>query len=282
MLSCRAPAKINLTLEILSRRDDGYHNLRSLMVPVGLYDRITIDQASRASFSTNVPALLDDNIMLRALAAAGVAAPLRISLEKGIPVGGGLGGGSSDAAAVLQAAMDGAFGPIEARDHLAIARSLGSDVPFFLLGCAGLVEGTGERITAVGKTPAWHALIVRPAAVVGTADAYRLLAASRSGGVPSRPRATSRTLAAIDALQRGDFAALQEQLVNDFHDLILAAYPPIARAHAAMRAAGASRALLSGSGSCLFALFPNERDARAVHNDIARDAIEDAFVAPLL
>jgi 4-diphosphocytidyl-2-C-methyl-D-erythritol kinase len=284
MLSYQAPAKINLTLEILSRREDGYHNLRSLMVPVGLYDCITVDHASSSSFTTttNVPALLDDNIILRALAAAGVAAPLRISLEKRIPVGGGLGGGSSDAATVLQAAMDGAFGAIQVPDPLEIARSLGSDVPFFLLGCAGLVEGTGERITAVGRTPAWHALIVRPAAVVGTADAYRLLAASRPDGAPSRPRTSSATLAAIDALQRDDLAALQEHLVNDFHDLILAAYPPIAQAHAAMLAAGASHALLSGSGSCLFALFPNEREARAVHDDIAPDAIEDAFVAPLL
>jgi 4-diphosphocytidyl-2-C-methyl-D-erythritol kinase len=282
MLSCRAPAKINLTLEILSRREDGYHNLRSLMVPIGLYDRITVDQASSASFTTNIPGLLDDNSILRALAAVGVAAPLRISLEKGIPIGGGLGGGSSDAAVVLQAAMDGAFGALEARDYLAIARSLGSDVPFFLLGSAGLVEGTGERITAVGKTPAWYALIVRPAAAVGTADAYRLLAASRSDWAPSRPRAASITLAAIDALQRGDFAALQVHLGNDFHDLILAAFPPIARAHAAMRSAGASQAMLSGSGSCLFALFPNEADAHTVHDAMARDAIEDAFVAPLL
>jgi len=282
MLSCLAPAKINLTLEILSRREDGYHNLRSLMVPVGLYDRITVDQAACASFTTNVPALLDDNIILRALAAAGIAAPMRISLEKRIPVGGGLGGGSSDAAAVLHAAMDGAFGTVEPRNWIEIARSLGSDVPFFLLGSAGLVEGTGERITAVGATPAWQALIVRPSAVVGTAEAYRLLAASRSDGAPSRPRAASAALAAVDALQRNDFAALQEHLVNDFHDLILAAYPPIAQAHAAMRTAGASHALLSGSGSCLFALFPNERAARAVLEHIARDAIEDAFVAPLL
>lgn len=282
MLALQAPAKINLTLEVLSRREDGYHNLRSLMVPVGLYDRITVDQASSSSFTTNVPALLDDNIILRALAAAEVATPLRISLEKRIPVGGGLGGGSSNAAAVLLAAMDGAFGTVQTLAWIEIARSLGSDVPFFLLGCAGLVEGTGERITAVGKSPAWQALIVRPAAVVGTADAYRLLAASRPDGAPSRPRTSSATLAAIDALQRRDFAALQEHLINDFHDLILGAFPPIAKAHEAMLAAGASHALLSGSGSCLFALFPNEREAHAVHDDIAPDAIEDAFVAPLL
>jgi 4-diphosphocytidyl-2-C-methyl-D-erythritol kinase len=283
MLTLRAPAKINLTLEILSRREDGYHNLRSLMAPIGLYDRITVEKAPSASFAGNVPALNDDNIILRALAAAGVATPLRIFLEKYIPIGGGLGGGSGDAAAVLQAAMNGAFGEIPTQDWIALARSLGSDIPFFLLGSAGLVEGTGERITSVGRAPAWWAVIVRPAAAVATADAYRLLAASRSNGVPSRPRATSATLAAVDALQRNDFTTLQKYLVNDFHDLILAAYPPIAQAHAAMRAAGASHALLSGSGSCLFALFSNEKEARAVDAKIPRGhAIEDVFVAPLL
>ena len=205
MLTLRAPAKINLTLEILSRREDGYHNLRSLMAPVGLYDRIAVEKASSASFGTNVPALGDDNIILRALAAAGVTAPLRVTLEKRIPVGGGLGGGSSDAAAVLRAAMDGAFGETTTRNWIETARSLGSDIPFFLLGSAGLVEGTGERITSVGRIPAWWTLIVRPTAAVATADAYRMLAASRSAGVPSRPRAASATLAAIDALQRGDF-----------------------------------------------------------------------------
>lgn len=279
-----APAKINLTLEILSRGEDGFHKLRSLMVPIGLFDRITVDQAPCASFSTNVPALHDDNSILRALEAAGVATPLRISLEKRIPVGGGLGGGSSDAATILAATMDGAFGDVEPRNWIELARSLGSDIPFFLLGSAGLVEGSGERLSSVGKTPPWYALIVRPAAAVGTADAFRLLAASRSNGAPSRPRAACATLAAVDAFQRADFAALQEHLVNDFHDLILDAYPPIAQAHATMRAAGASRAMLSGSGSCLFALFPNEREARAIHAALARDAdaFEDAFVAPLL
>jgi 4-diphosphocytidyl-2-C-methyl-D-erythritol kinase len=283
MFTLLAPAKINLTLEILSRRDDGYHNLRSLMAPVGLHDRITLEPAPAASFVSNVPELSENNIIARALAAAGVSAPLRISLEKRIPVGGGLGGGSGDAAAVLRAAMDGVFGTIHERNWIETARALGSDVPFFLLGSAGLVEGTGERITSVGKTPAWWALIVRPSVAVATADAYRLLAASRTAGAPSRPRATSATLAAADALQRGDFAALQERLVNDFHDLILAAYPRVAQAHAAMRAAGAARALLSGSGSCLFALFPDEPAARAVDGKLARgNAIEDVFVAPLL
>src|ERR1700692_709581 len=112
-----APAKINLTLEILSRREDGYHTLRSVMVPIGLYDRIELEAAepgARGSFTVegDAPgAAAEDNLVLRALEAAGVKAPMRVPLEKRVPIGGGLGGGSSDAAAVLRAAVEGRLGP---------------------------------------------------------------------------------------------------------------------------------------------------------------------------
>jgi 4-diphosphocytidyl-2-C-methyl-D-erythritol kinase len=289
MLILSAPAKINLTLEILSRREDGYHNLRSLMAPISLCDRIEIEAASSASFTTNMPTPNDDNIVLRALTTIGVHTPLRVTLEKRIPVGGGLGGGSSDAAAILHAAMSGALHAaldttVEDTSWITVARSLGSDVPFFLTGTGALVEATGERITAVGKLPPWWALIVQPSVPVVTAQAYRLLAAARTiSAAPSRPRNNSVSLRAVDALQRGDFAMLQEHLCNDFHALILAEYPIIARAHAAMLAAGAPQALLSGSGSCLFSLFADETSARETAQAFTRDdAISDIFVTQLV
>jgi 4-diphosphocytidyl-2-C-methyl-D-erythritol kinase len=254
---------VNLTLEVLSRRDDGYHTLRSVMVPIGIFDRIEIEPAERASFRTNDGALGENNLVQRALAEAGVDAPLRVELEKVIPVGGGLGGGSSDAATVLRAAMDGTLGPVAARDWIAAARRLGSDVPFFLAGTGALVEGTGERVTALGTLPPWWVVVAQPPVAVATADAYRRLDAARNGSTPSRPRSTSASLAAVDALQRGDFEALTGALVNDFHDVIVAAYPEIARAADALRHAGANVVLLSGSGSCLFAPFAREADARA-------------------
>jgi 4-diphosphocytidyl-2-C-methyl-D-erythritol kinase len=254
------------------------------MVPIGLFDRIALEQAAEASFSVNIPGLIGDNLVTRALAAAGVRDALRVTLEKHIPVGGGLGGGSSDAAAVLRAAMSGALHASRETDWIAAARSLGSDVPFFLTGTAAIIEGTGERVTALGALPPWWVVVVRPADAVATAQAYGMLAASRAtNGAPRRPRANSATLQAVDALQRVDFNALQEHLVNDFHDLILADRPLVKRAHTAMLAAGASRALLSGSGSCLFALFPDEAQARNSARAIVRDdCIADIFVAPLV
>ena len=267
-----APAKINLTLEVLGRRSDGYHTLRSVIVPIGLCDRI--------EFGAETDGELDaGNLVMRALAVAG-ASGVAVRLTKNIPVGGGLGGGSSDAAAVLRAAMDGELGATHCADWLAAARSLGSDVPFFLTGTAALVEGTGERVTALGTLPPWWVVVVRPHASVPTADAYRLLDETRLGTpTASRRRAESASLRATDALQRKDFAALQRELTNDFHDPIVRAFPEIARADAALRAV-AGTSLLSGSGSCLFALFENEAAAREAGAGIDGGAYESIFIVP--
>ena len=122
--------------------------------------------------------------------------------------------------------------------------------------------------------------IIRPPVAVPTAEAYRRLDAARNG-TPSRSRATSASLAAVDAVQRRDFAALRSLLVNDFHDVILDAYPAVARAHAALREAGATAPLLSGSGSCLFALGEREADARAIAARFEAGAAEAIFVCAL-
>ena len=166
-----------------------------------------------------------------------------------------------------------------------IAEPIGSDVPFFLCGTAALVEGVGERVTALGSLPEWWVLVVRPHAAVATADAYRLLdgARDRDAGSSrqSRPRATSASLAVVDALQRRDFAAFAGAMQNDFHEVILAAYPEVARADAALRASGAEHVLLSGSGSCLFAAFETEAAARASRLRLADENVDAAFCVPL-
>src|SRR5579862_1749160 len=214
-----APAKINLTLEVLARREDGYHALRSVMVPLSLADAIDIEPSERFAFECDAEGLGgDDNLVVRAAAALGAPPPVRITLMKHIPSQAGLGGGSSDAATILRAAMDGAFGAPPRVDWLKIARALGSDVPFFLAGTAALVEGTGERVTPAGSLPPWHVLIVKPPAAVSTAAAYELLDKQR---VPqTRPRNTSVSLQMVEALQRGDFALVRSLMQNDFHDVV--------------------------------------------------------------
>lgn len=261
-----APAKINLTLEILARRDDGYHSLRSVMVPIGLADELTFGPAATFTFRCDPPALARENLVVRALERIGLGnAPLAVSLRKHVPAGAGLGGGSSDAAAVLRAAMAGELGPCEPHDWLAVARELGSDVPFFLAGAPALVEATGERVTALGGAPPWWVVVAVPPVAVATAAAYAQLAQRRTTGAPAtRPRAGSASVRCGEALQRGHYATVLETMTNDFEPIVRETHPPVDATLRALDTAGApGRAMLSGSGAACFALFENEAGARA-------------------
>ena len=274
MLTLRAPAKINLTLEVLARRHDGYHGIRTVMAPLELADELTIEPAARFLFECDRSELGGErNLAVAAIRALGESPPpIRMRLSKRIPVEAGLGGGSSDAAAVLQAAMGGAFGAQPNRDWLRLARGLGSDVPFFLAGTAALVESTGERITPAGSMPHWSVLIVKPPVAVSTAAAYAELDRFER---PQRSRKDSVSIAALEALQRADFAAVEQHMQNDFHELIVSQTPEVAVAIDALRAAGASNALLAGSGSCVFTLAS---DANAIDAIEARLDLPAAYV----
>lgn len=247
----RAPAKLNLTLEVLSRRADGFHNLRSLMIPIDLYDEISIrPNDSGFFFDCDDPGLSQDNLVIRALDALELPTmEMIVRLKKSIPTGGGLGGGSSDAAAILLAAIGGEFGILPEKDYLEIARRLGSDVPFFLARTGALVEGAGDRVTALGRLPSWHVLIVKPPVAISTVRAYADI--DRDLGA-SRPRANSVSLEAIEALQRAQFDRLNDLLMNDFQTVTVDTH--ITNALAGLRAAGAPHPIMTGSGSCVFAL----------------------------
>ncbi|MGC1381712.1 MAG: 4-(cytidine 5'-diphospho)-2-C-methyl-D-erythritol kinase [Candidatus Baltobacteraceae bacterium] len=274
-LTLRAPAKINLTLEVLARRADGYHGVRSVMVPLDLADELAIEPSTSFVFTCSRSDLAGEgNLAMAALRALGPLPPARVTLRKSIPVQAGLGGGSSDAAAVLRAAMAGAFGPPPRIDWMSLARGLGSDVPFFLSGTGALVEGTGERVTPAGALPRWHVLIVKPPVAVSTADAYeRLDRIERE----QRPRNESRSLALLEALQRAEFSTVEALMQNDFHDVIAANTPEIAAAVDALRAAGASNAMLAGSGSCVFTLTERSEEIGSIRERLSLPATFEVF-----
>jgi 4-diphosphocytidyl-2-C-methyl-D-erythritol kinase len=281
MISLQAPAKINLTLEVLARRDDGYHGIRSVMVPLDLADELTIAPSSAFSFACDRSDLQGErNLAYAAVRALGESPPVRIALHKRIPVQAGLGGGSSDAAAVLRAAMMGAFGSDLSRDWLRVARVLGSDVPFFLAGTAALVEGTGERVTPAGAIPRWHVGIVKPPVAISTAEAYALLDTSKR---PSRARSSSVSIAMLASLQRSDFAVVESLLQNDFHDVIATQSAEVRRAVSALHSAGATNAMLAGSGSCVFTIAPQREQVDAVFERLdlspAYERLSTAFAA---
>lgn len=257
-----APAKLNLTLEVLSRVAGGLHGVRSVMVPIDLCDEIDIvPGGDTLQFFCSDPALQNDNLVERAYRALGLRSGATISLRKNIPTQAGLGGGSSDAAMILLTAQRGTFGAVPPIDYLTTALELGSDVPFFLVETAALVEGTGERVTALGRVPNWHAVVVKPPIATSTTQAYMALDESERD---PRPRNASASLALGEALQRAQFDRVVELLQNDFLN-VFATTPEIGQALAMLKDAGAGKPMLTGSGSAVYALTRTaaERDALA-------------------
>ncbi|MBE3560231.1 MAG: 4-(cytidine 5'-diphospho)-2-C-methyl-D-erythritol kinase [Ktedonobacteraceae bacterium] len=264
-LFVRSYAKINLTLDVLGKRPDGYHELATIMQTIDLYDTLCLTAIPEdgVRMICSQPELNgDDNLAARAAQAlrrrCSLTQGVMIELHKRIPVAAGLGGGSSNAAAVLQALRDWWRLPLSSTDMLDIAGSLGSDVPFFLVGGTALCEGRGERVTAL--PPHWPAsmrwlLLVKPAIGVSTAEVYRHLSSSDyTDGTHSR--------AVVAALHHREELRV-EDLHNGLERGVLERYPAVAQAREAVLQAGASFVRLSGSGPTLFAPFADlERAAR--------------------
>ena len=253
----QAYAKINLTLDILGRRADEYHELATVMQTVDLYDTLclTATNDDRVTLICTTPGLSNqENLAARAAQLVRQHfAPrqgIGIELYKRIPIAAGLGGGSSDAAAVLLALQQWWQLPLSPTDLLHMAATLGSDVPFFLTGGLALCEGRGERVTTLA--PDWSPsmrwlLLLKPAISVSTAAVFRSLPVSDyTDGTHSR--------AVCSALQARNMPRL-EDLYNGLERSVLETYPEVARARDDLLNAGAPFVRLSGSGPTLFAPF---------------------------
>src|SRR5579884_492128 len=286
-----AYAKINLTLDVFSKRADGYHSMASVMQTISLCDTLSRQRRSEpgvrltcdapASFAVPVDAT---NLAYRAAEAAlaaaseegkAVEAGVVIHLEKRIPAQAGLGGGSSDAAAALVGvnALLG-LGLDSARLH-ALASGLGSDVPFFLTGGTAVARGRGENITSLPDAPRFWLVVVKPEENVSTAWAYSALDA-----VPERSshRATGRMEEALHARDTDRLIAWQS---NDFELPVFAQYPRLAWLHDELRMAGALTAHLCGSGSAVYGVAPDEAKAQRMA-DLLRKRYAEVFVARTL
>lgn len=257
-----APAKINLGLAVLGRRPDGYHELLTLFQSIALCDRVRIARLPggiRVRCAA-LPGLGKHNLAYRAarlfLERTGFPGGFQVDIEKRIPAGGGLGGGSSDAAAVLLGCcrLHDLRPPPEFLPSLAAA--LGSDVPFFLEGGSGIGTGRGEIIEPIA---AWSgravALVYLPTAGIATAEVYRGVAAT---ALTARSRAFTILLA---RWREGDLARLGRALFNDLEEPAFSLRPELATVKEAFLREGAAGALLSGSGSSLFGLFDGEAAA---------------------
>lgn len=255
----QAPAKINLGLAVLGSRGDGYHELRTIFQAVSLCDRIVLRRARRGIRvrCPALPGLGEDNLAHRAAALffekTGVGGGVRIDVEKRIPAGGGLGGGSSDAAAVLLGCCR-LYGLKPEVERLrGWAALLGSDVPFFIDGGSAIGSGRGEILAPLAPLPGRTVALIHVAAAgLSTGAVYsRLKPAALTGG--------SRKLTMLCACwQGGDLRRLAKSLFNDLETPAFALAPGLADVKDALCAAGAYGALLCGSGSSVFGLFGSD------------------------
>lgn len=252
-------AKINWTLHVLGRRLDDYHELQTVFQTVTLRDRLrfTLRQDSRIEIVCDVPGIpLDEsNLIYRAALALrkqhGIERGVTVELEKRIPSGGGLGGGSSNAAVALMALAHLWRIETAGRELAEMGASLGADVPFFFMGGTALGAGLGTKVSPLADVKNLPLLIVAPNVKVLTAEAYKLLNA---------PALTKTKGDIILSSSRADAQipdSVPYRLHNDFERVVLRLEPEIERAKNALMAAGARASLLAGSGSSVFGLFEN-------------------------
>jgi 4-diphosphocytidyl-2-C-methyl-D-erythritol kinase len=268
-----APAKVNLSLEVLRRRDDGYHEVRSVIQAVSLGDHLTFSPSQDLAFVCDLPGWLAEKSLVSRAATLmreeeGCRAGATVKIIKRIPLASGLGGDASDAAAVLRGLRALWRLDITPERLTELAARLGSDVPFFLLGGTALARGRGEVLSSL-PTPAGHWLVVLtpalPRPLEKTATLYaRLKLGDFTDG--------DHTDALAVSLARGDGLA-DEALYNAFEAVADDVFPELARYRQAMHTAGATRVHLAGAGPSLFSLHKSRAEAEAVCDKLAGQPI---------
>lgn len=266
-------AKINLTLSVLAKREDGYHALASVMQTISLRDTLRIQPTDDGAVTcvVDVPALQnDENLALRAARLlhdegylSGGAA---LELLKRIPAQGGLGGGSSDAAAVLTALNRLCALNLSRARLEALGARLGSDVPFFIRGGTALIEGRGEYVTPLPDGEPLWLIVARPPVGVSTAAVFRALTPADYGDAQD-------TEAVVAAIRRGAKIPF-ERLSNTLEPVVMRRWPEVAATRDALVAAGAPVVRMSGSGPTLFAPFRSLLDVTRVYDNLPLDRIE--------
>ena len=269
-----AHAKLNLSLDILRRRADGYHDLKMVMHSVDLADRLTLERTGRSGVRvcTDLSFLPNDERNLAAVAARRFAETtgadvegLTITIRKRIPVCAGMAGGSSDAAAVLRALNRELAAPLTSAELAKVGEKVGSDVPYCVLGGTALAEGRGEKLTPLPSLPPCWFVLCKPSFSISTPELFGRVNCARL-------RCRPDTDGILRALEKGDLEGVARRMYNVFEDVL-----PDRRAGeiAAIRSAligyGALGAVMSGSGPTVFGIFRGEADARRAWADLKAD-----------
>ena len=273
-LKLKAMAKVNLGLDVLRKREDGYHELKMVMQSVCLYDRLTLRQRKEPGVRvrTNLYYLPagPENLAHRAaellLKEFGISSGLEISLEKHIPVAAGLGGGSSDAAAVL-VGVNRMFGLGLSREAL-MERGvkLGADVPFCIMRGTALAEGIGEKLTRLPDAPSCQILLAKPKLHISTKSVFGALRADQLTWHPDLE-------GQIAAIREGDLKGMARKMGNVLETVTAAEHPQITLLKEEMERAGALKAMMSGSGPTVFGLFDCRKAAREAYEKIRKGSL---------
>lgn len=278
----KAPAKINLMLDVLHKREDGYHEVEMIMTMVDLSDRLEMSTLPRDTIIISSQAgyipLDEKNLAFQAARLIkdryNVSKGVYIHLDKNIPVAAGLAGGSSDAAATLRGLNRLWELDIPVEELKALGAELGSDVPFCVTGGTALATGRGEKLTPLPNPPQCWVVLAKLPINVSTAEVYGRLRSSR---ITSHPSANTM----IEAIESGSFSSVCEGLGNVLEDVTLQMHPEVAHLKEAMLKLGADGVLMSGSGPTVFGLVSKESKVSRIYNGL-RGFCKEVYAVRLL
>ncbi|MEB6215526.1 4-(cytidine 5'-diphospho)-2-C-methyl-D-erythritol kinase [Mammaliicoccus sciuri] len=276
-----APAKINLTLDTLYKREDGYHEVEMIMTTIDLNDRLTFECRDDGEIIIDVEHnfVPSDHRNLAYKAAKlmqdryNIEEGVKISLEKSIPISAGLAGGSSDAAATFRG-LNELWGINESLETLSeLASEIGSDISFCIYGKTALCQGRGEKITHLPKPPSAWVVIAKPDIGVSTPEIY--------GALDLENKDEVQTQACLKAIENNDYATMCQSLGNSLEKVTMQLYPEVEKLKNTMSNTGVDAALMSGSGPTIYGFVQKERQAKQVYNALM-GCCNDVYIARLL
>lgn len=283
-ITVQAPAKLNLTLDVLGRRPDGYHEMKMVMQSVSLVDTLTLETGpgEGISLSTNLGFLPVDGRNLAAIAARKLSESsgadfgrLTIRLNKQVPVCAGMAGGSSDAAAVLRGLNDLMSLGLSPETLARIGGAVGSDVPYCVLGGTALAEGRGELVTPLSPLPKCWAVLAKPGFPISTPELFHRLDSLRLRCHPD-------TVGMLSALEESDLPGVARRLFNVFEEVLpVRRRERIEELKQALLHAGALGASMSGTGPTVFGLFDTQETAQRGYERV-KSMCRDAFLTQTL
>ena len=274
LMQLRAMAKINLGLDVVRKREDGYHEVRMIMQTIRMFDRVTVyripEPEIRISSNLHFLPVNENNIAYKAARMMLESQPVRggvsISLQKRIPVAAGMAGGSADAAAVLYAMNRIFYMGYTLEELMDFGLRLGADVPYCLMRGTALAEGIGEELTTLTPMPKCFVLIAKPPISVSTKVVYEAL---DSKELVEHPDIDGR----IEGLEKRDLKTIASCMGNVLEDVTIPMHPVIEEIKQEMKNAGALNAMMSGSGPTVFGLFETKAAARKAQDRIRRRAL---------